>query len=170
MSFAVLISSLINDSNRFLQLARNLTGVDDELIPCYCRAVYFSSWSALEGWINYISYILSEKNPDITLYEKAFLKEKSIEVDENGKIIITNRDDYKPTLKKLLFIMNLFSFDLKHNEPELWRRLKEIENKRNNIVHPKNREDYVEIDYKNAEDCYTAVEQVINLTKKIVFG
>jgi hypothetical protein len=125
----------------------------------------------MEGWINYIAHSFASTDGSLSQYEISFLTEKKIEVDENGKILITNQDEYRSTLKKLLFIFRRFGkdFDLKHSEPDLWRRLREIEKTRHLIVHPKDREQEIQISLREAEKCYETVSRTVDLLKEKIF-
>jgi len=171
MSFSKLLSDLIDDGNRFLNLARESQRKgEDYLLNSYCRAVFFSSWSALEGWIKYVSMSFIDVYPDLSLYEKAFLLEKRLEINENGDILITNSDSYKPALLKLQYIFKKFgSYDFKHEEDDLWMKLNEIQKKRNELVHPKTREKDLVINYDSAENCYKNINKVIEIIKNKIF-
>ena len=116
MSLAKLISSLLDDGKKFLVLARDAAKKrQDALALSYSRAVFLSSWSAMEGWVNYIAYSFAQTDPSLGQYEISFLKEKKIEIDQNGIIRISKQDEYRPTLTKLVFILRRFgnNFDLR---------------------------------------------------------
>jgi hypothetical protein len=173
VSLGKLISSLLEDSKKYLILARDCERKQQkEFMLSYCRAVFFGSWSALEGWINYIAYSFVNTDHSLNQYEIALLTEKRIEVDDDGKIQITKQDEYRSTLKKLLFVFRRFGndFDLKHNQADLWRRLREIEHIRNLIVHPKDTEHDIPISLKEAEKCYDTVQTTIDLLKEKIYG
>lgn len=172
MSLGKLISSLLGDSKKFLLLARDASKKkQDTLTLSYSRAVFFSAWSAMEGWINYIAYSFAQTDHSLSEYEVSFLKEKKIEIDENGIIRITKQDEYHPTLTKLVFILRRFgnNFDLRNTMPDLWHDLKEIEKIRHSIVHPKTREQEVCISLKDAEKCFDAVVKMVNLLKEKIY-
>jgi len=165
MSLSNLLTNLLSDGERFLNLARNCDREGlEELKLSYCRAVFFTSWSALEGWIKYISYSFMNIQSDISLFEKAFLMEKRIEINENGEIEIQQSDIFYPTLKKIQYIfLKIGQYDLKHENSDLWRRLYEIQRKRNEIVHPNTREEDLVINYDYAAICYNTIKETINL-------
>jgi len=172
LSFGKLVSSLLDDSAKFLTFARQCSRKkENALMLSYCRAVFFSAWSALEGWINYISTSFAKTDHTLSQYEISFLIEKRIEVDEKGLINITKQDDYHPALKKLVFIFRRFgkNFDLKYSRPELWRDLKEIEATRHSIVHPKDREQSMKVSLEEAEKCHKTVLTTINLLKEKIY-
>lgn len=172
MSLSKLVSSLLDDSKTFLLLARHASRKrQDALVLSYSRAIFFSAWSAMEGWVNYIAHSFAEADTSLTKYELSFLKEKKIDVDEDGIIRITNQDEYRPTLTKLVFIFRRFGndFDLKHSLPDLWRQLKEIERIRHSIVHPKTRDEELYLSLEDAEKCLNVVVQVSNLLKEKIY-
>lgn len=171
MTLSNLLSSLTEDGSRFLNLARDCQRKGEKvLLDTYCRAVFFTSWSALDGWIKYISYSFLEIDPSLTEFEKAFLTEKKIDVNDNGEIEIFNTDHYKPSLLKLQYIFKKFGdYDLKHLEPDIWRNLNEIQSKRNLLVHPKTRDEDLVINYDSAENCYNTINEVISLFKTKIF-
>ena len=172
MSLSKLVSSLLSDTKTFLLLARDASRKgQDDLALSYSRAVFFTAWSAMEGWVNYIAYSFAEADHSLTEYEISFLKEKKIEVDEDGIIRITNQDEYRPTLTKLVFILRRFgdNFDLKHSLPDLWRQLKEIERIRHSIVHPKTRDEELYLSLEDAEKCLDVVVKIVNLLKERIY-
>lgn len=173
MSLGKLITSLLDDSRKFLVLARDASKKEQEpLALSYSRAVFFSAWSAMEGWINYISYSFAKADRSLNQYEVAFLVEKKIEVDESGMIRIRKQDEYHPTLTKLVFILHKFgnNFDIKKELPSLWHELKEAERVRHSIVHPRTREQEVCISLKDAEECFAVVTKTVNLLKREIYG
>jgi len=172
LSLSKLVSSLLSDSKTFLFLARDASRKDQNvLVFTYSRAVFFSAWSALEGWINYIAHSFADAASSLSEYEISFLKEKKIMVDEDGILRITEQDEYRPTLTKLVFILRKFgdNFDLKHSLPDLWRRLKEIEKIRHSIVHPKTRDEELNIELDDAANCYTTVIELVDLLKEQIY-
>lgn len=173
MSLGKLISSLLDDSKKFLIFARECSRKkENSLMLSYCRAVFFSAWSAMEGWINYISNSFAKTDHSLNEYEISFLIEKKIEVDEKGLIKIVKQDEYHPTLKKLVFIFRRFgnNFDVKSLQPDLWKNLKEIEATRHSIVHPKDREHDIQISLKEAEKCYDTVLATVDLLKEKIYN
>jgi len=169
LSLGKLVSSLLDDSKKFLFLAKDAARRgENELTNSYCRAVFFCAWSALEGWINYIAYSFAENDSSLTEYEVSFLKEKKIEVDDNGTVKITNQNEYRRTLTKLVFILRRFGkeFDLKKSLPGLWAELKRIEKIRHTIVHPRTREEEAHLSLGEAEKCYKLVVKIVDLLKK----
>lgn len=172
MSFGKLVSSLLDDSAKFLAFARQCSGKkENALMLSYCRAVFFSAWSALEGWINYTSTSFARTDPTLNQYEISFLTEKRIEVDDRGLINVTKQNEYHPALKKLLFVFRRFgdNFDLKCLKPELWSDLKGIEATRHSIVHPKDREQDTRVSLKEAEKCYETISATINLLREKIY-
>jgi len=172
LSLSKLVSSLLEDGKTFLLLARDASRKGhDSLALSYCRAVFFSAWSALEGWINYIAKSFAETDHSLSMYEIAFLKEKRLEVTEDGIVRLTNQDEYRSTLTKLVFILRKFGgdFDLKHSQPDLWRELKEIEQMRHGIMHPKTREQEIRLNIKDAEKCFNVTVKLVNLLRDRIF-
>lgn len=168
-----MVSSLLKDSRNFLVFARNASRKgEDDLVLTYSRAVFFSTWSAMEGWINYIAFSFAETDSLLTMYEISFLKEKKIEIDDNGMIRVSNQDEYQSTLTKLLFLFQRFggNFNLKSEEPNLWREIKEIEQIRHAIVHPKTRDEEISINLSDAERCYAIINKTIDLLKVRIYG
>jgi hypothetical protein len=172
LSVAKLVTSLLTDSKSFQFLARDASRKgQNELALSYSRAIFFCSWSAMEGWVNYIAYSFAKTDNTLTKYEKAFLIEKKIEVDNNGDVRITNQDDYKPTMKKLIFVMKKYgNYNLKTGQPTVWSDLKNMERKRHSIVHPKTRNEEFNLELTDAEKCCETILQVINLLKEKVYG
>ena len=173
MSFGRLVTTLLEDSNKSLIFARDeLQKGNESLSSYYIRSVFFISWSALEGWINYASHSFASTDRTLTEFEVAFLKEKRIEIDDDGLLKITNQDAYEPTLKKLLYILQKFGngFDLRHSMPDLWRELKEVESKRHALVHPKNREIEIQLDIADAEKCFNTIRNTIEIVKTKIYG
>jgi len=125
----------------------------------------------MEGWVNYIAHSFAEADHSLTKYEISFLKEKKIEVNGDGIIRITNQDEYRSTLTKLVFVFRRFgdNFDMKHNLPDLWRRLKEIEQIRHSIVHPKTRNEELLLSLEDAEKCFNVVVELVNLLKERIY-
>jgi len=153
LSLSKLVVSLLNDSKKYLSFARDEFRKGNDLLAfTYCRAVFLSSWSAMEGWINYIAHSFAQTDSSLTKYEISFLREKKITVDENGLVQITNQDEYRPTLTKLVFVLRRFgtSCDLKQNLPDLWRRLKVAEQTRHSIAHPKTRDQELKLGLQDA--------------------
>ena len=172
MSVANLVTSLLSDSKAFLFLARDAArNGQNDLALSYSRAIFFSSWSAMEGWVNYIAYSFARTDNTLSKYEVAFLREKKIEMDKNAIIRITNQDDYKPTLKKLLFVLQRFGdYNLKQNQPSLWNDLKDMERIRHSIVHPKTRDEELNLRLEDAEKCHKTTLQIIDVLKDKIFG
>jgi hypothetical protein len=172
MSLGSLVSSLLDDGRKFAYFAREASRDKNEaLMNTYCRAVVFSVWSALEGWINYISSSFAEIDTTLSQYEIAFLKERKIQVNEDGLIEISNQDDYKPTTTRLLFILQKYGgrYDLKHENPDLWRRLREAEKTRHSLVHPKRVDEDMSLDLKNAEEFLETINEVIQMLRRKIY-
>jgi len=172
LSVANLVTSLLSDSKAFLFLARDADrNGQNDLALSYSRAIFFSSWSAMEGWVNYIAYSFARTDNTLSKYENAFLREKKIEMDKNAIIRITNQDDYKPTLKKLLFVLRRFGdYNLKQNQPDLWNDLMDMERIRHSIIHPKTRDEEMNMTLNDAEKCRKVILRIIDLLKEKIFG
>lgn len=172
MSFGKLVTSLLNDSKNFIQYAKQAERNNElNIIGSFLRASILTSWSALEGWVNYICYSFTTTDRSLSDFEIAFLTEKKIVVNKNGLLEITNQDEYRPTLTKLLFILQRFgnSYDLKHDEDDLWRQLKELESFRHSIIHPKSREADIDMDIDYVEKCFDLITKVIHIVKEKIF-
>jgi hypothetical protein len=169
MTLSQQVIDLIDDANNFLFYANDAERQCDEKQKLmYSRAVIVTSYSAFEGWINYISssYAAHDNTIVISQFEKSFLLEKKIEVNNNGEIQITNQDKYENTCKKLQFILKRFgNYDLKKSDPCLWADLKKIERIRNLLVHPKKSTDK-KIDLDDAKFCLKTITKVIEILKE----
>lgn len=173
MSFGSLVSSLLNDSLIFVQYAKQAERNGEfNIIDSYVRASILLSWSALEGWINYVAYSFAQTDPSLSKYEIAFLLEKKILINKNGLVEQTNQDEYKPTLTKLLFLLQRFGgdYDLKHSDNDVWRKLKVIESIRHSIVHPKSQEEELEVDIPLVEMSTQAIQEVIQIIKDKIYN
>lgn len=169
MTLSQQVVDLLDDANNFLFYANDASRQKDEKQKLmYSRAVIIASYSAFEGWINYLASSFADHNAhvEITQYEKAFLLEKKIEINDNGDIQITRQDKYENTCKKLQFILKRFgNYDIKRDNPQLWSDLKNIEEIRNLLVHPKKTKDK-KIDLKDAEFCLKTITKVIEILKQ----
>jgi len=172
MTLSQQVIDLIDDANNFLFYAKQKDREgDDKQKLMYSRAVIIASYSALEGWINYISssYADQENTSEINQYEKAFLLEKKIEIDDNGDIQITNQDKYENSCKKLQFILKKFGcYDLKRMDSSLWSDLKKIERIRNLLVHPKKSSDE-KISLEDAEFCLNTITKIVEILKSKIY-
>jgi len=173
MTLSQQVIDLLDDSNNFLFYAKQQDREGHEKHKLmYSRAVIITSYSALEGWLNYISSSFAEQDDSSVLnqYEKAFLLEKKIEIDDNGDIQITNQDKYENTTKKLQFILKKFgNYDIKNNDPKLWSDFKKFEKIRNILVHPKRNSSDKKISLDDAEFCLNTITQIIQILKDKIY-
>jgi hypothetical protein len=173
MSLSKSMNIFLNDSKKFLFLAKNEERQKNEKMQqMYSRAVIITSYCALEGFLNYIALSFSKtKSSDLSDFEKAFLLEKKIEINEKGRVILSNQDKYESTTKKLIFIFNKFgNYDIKKNNPKFWDDFKNCEKLRNALVHPKKRDELYLINLKEAESTYKTISLLIDLLKTRIFS
>jgi hypothetical protein len=172
MSLSRLVTSLLEDSKSFLLLARNEERAgNDRMKLTYSRAVFLTAFSALEGWVNYISVSFAYlNNLQISEFERAFLQEKRIEIDDAGDVKITNQDNFQKTSKKMVFILKKFgNYDILKEKQKLWSDFKELERIRNALVHPKKREEEVIVSLRDAERCFEVIDNLVNTLKDKIY-
>lgn len=170
MSFEKLITSLLADGKNALIFARSTSGKSKQLRSFYCRSVFFHSWSALEGWINYVCDSFADTDKSLSQFEIAFLRELGIQISEDGIVTLTNHDAFVPTLKKLAFVLRRFGrgYDIKSNAPAVWRELLRAQRIRHSLAHPK-RVREIEPTLAEAESCYEAVLKTTEIIKSTIF-
>ena len=120
------------------------------------------SWAALEGKINSISSI-GKYAKKLQEHEVAFLEEKDLRMGDQGKF--EEYTLYKSTSKKILFILTKFS-TVKipvFKSGVLWRDLKDSENYRNILIHPRNGITHNDMSFKKTELVYETVKSMIKL-------
>jgi len=173
MTLSQQVTDLLDDSKNFLFYAKKEEREGQQKHKLmYARAVIVTSYSALEGWINYISLsFIEQKNSSLlNSCEKAFLMEKKIEIDNQGNFQITKQDKYENTTKKLQFILNKFgNYDIKSNDPQLWSDFKKFEKIRNSLVHPKHNSNDNQITLNDAEFCFNTITKIIQTLKDRIY-
>ncbi|MBI4019529.1 MAG: hypothetical protein HY364_04725 [Candidatus Aenigmarchaeota archaeon] len=124
------------------------------------------SWIALETYINTLFESLKE-GTRIKEHIKAFLKEKEMKVDDDGRFKeITIRPS---TTKKIIFIINYFSKKdvKKFKQKKIWKDITSLEDLRDKIVHYKEANN-ITISYKKSAECRRLVLDFIDYLRKIL--
>lgn len=172
MDLAKIVKDLLKDSEMFVELAKSAKREENvKLEKSYSRAAIFASWSALEGWVNYVCSDFSKLSRDkITLWEQAFLKERRVEIDKDGTFRISSQTDFRPTHVKLCVLFNRFGeYSVRKNDPKLWGDFKEIENLRNLLVHPSSEKKEPLVNAETAEKALSVTKALALLLKDKIY-
>lgn len=138
MNLSRLTKDLLKDAAYFYSKLKEASGKDAATEARYCRALIFTTWSALEGWINCVcSDFATLPERKLSKYERAFLMEKRIDIDEDGHLGISRQDSYQKIQTKLCYILRKFGNYSIPKDSNLWRQLKEVQRIRHSLVHPK---------------------------------
>jgi hypothetical protein len=126
------IKLLSKSSLHFIEQAKNNDGIKKQY---YLLASILTSYVILEAYVNRICSTL-HSSEDLFPHEKALLKEKELFL---AKGEFKEKTAHPPTLKKALFLLRKFSRkDTKHiTASKKWRDVKDCEEFRNNLIHPK---------------------------------
>jgi hypothetical protein len=172
MDLAKIVKQLLKDAEIFTGYARDAKKEGSiEIEGMYSRAAIFASWSALEGWVNYVCSDFSKLDNDkINLWEQAFLSEKRVEISEEGTFLISSQDNFQPTSTKLCFLFTRFGgYSFRKNRENLWSDLKKIEDIRNSIVHPSSGKKEILVNCKIAEEALNVTKQTVELLKDKIY-
>ncbi len=171
MNLSLTTRELLKDATYFNDRIKSAAGKDVVTERRYCRALIFASWSALEGWVNYVcSDFAKLPEPKLSAYERAFLMEKRISITEDGEVHISNQDSYQKTLAKLCYVLKKFGGYSFPKDSDLWRQLKEAQRIRHCLVHPKMGAPDIRIDARAARLFLDVTKQTILLLASKIYG
>lgn len=154
----MITSKFYIDASHYFVTYKNYDKLDKEEKMYYILASVLFSWISLESHVNALSESLS-KGTRINEYHKAFLQEKELRVDDEGKF---RENTIRPSAsKKILFILQNFSNKdvKKFKQEKLWKDIKNFENLRNRIVHHKEI-NKIEITPEKARACRNIVRKM----------
>jgi hypothetical protein len=118
----------------------------------------------MEGWINYVrSDFATLTERKLSSYERAFLMQKRIEITEDGRLSVSNRDNHQKTIAKLCYVLRRFGNYSIPKDSSLWRQLQEAQRIRHAIVHPKAAGPDFKMDLSTANQFIGVTKQVISL-------
>lgn len=152
-------------SNYFLNPS-NYDGTTPEEKEYNHFASVILSWIALESYVNAISESLA-LGKGIDTSKMAFLNEYEFGINDDGNVI--QRKIRPPTTKKILFVMQNFSNRnvKRFRQSGLWKRIKNFENLRNEIVHHKGQRN-ISISLKRAQECRDTAKEVIDYMNQLL--
>ncbi|MEK7570129.1 MAG: hypothetical protein AAB515_01650 [Patescibacteria group bacterium] len=146
-------------------LSQGVAEKDAFLKDLYFKSSIAFSWFGLEGFISLaFSDFISLKS--LELHERAFLSEQKLEYS-NGNFVISGTK-YLPTRDKLIFLLKRFGNYNINNEDLLWANLRNVEDWRNSLVHPKAQQSAA-ITKKHAQISLDTIKSVISLVYKKVY-
>lgn len=143
-----------------------LSQTENEASKRLHRASIFTSISAIESYVNYVSSSFIEAKT-FTLYEEAFLADKRISFDQ-GEVVLKTEFYYLE--HKIRFLLNKFNpnYDLKSKH---WQWFIEVKQFRNELIHPKENEDiYDKEKYEvMAKNGLSGIINTINEVNKAIY-
>ncbi|MFA4946725.1 MAG: hypothetical protein WC607_04295 [Candidatus Micrarchaeia archaeon] len=126
------------------------------------------SWLALEAYVNSLAFSLS-KGSRVNKFIKLFLEEQTNFVDDTGNITLAKFR--LSTTLKILFMLRYFSRvnPAQFKKTRLWTDVKNFEDLRHNLIHPKEKRTISCITFKKASEFEDlSVEMIDYLHKKIL--
>lgn len=154
------------DADYFLERAIESKD-NDELSKRYFRASIFSSFGAIEAYINFIGITL-ELAKSLQPYEIALLTDKRFEFNAK-EFVLTEKSDFRRLEDKLKFIIHKFLPNFDYGNEKCWSSLKIYKTIRDELTHPRNDEDERSFDeYKLKVE--KGLTGIIDLMNKISVG
>jgi hypothetical protein len=157
----------LNDADYFFNQAK-ASKSDEALAKRFFRASIFSSFSAIEAYINFIG-VTFEIGKVFKPFEIALLTDKKFEF--NGKEFeLTEKLEFKRLEDKLKFILNKFIPEFNFEKEKCWSSFKEFKKLRDELTHPKKEEDELTItqyDVKVKKGFYEIIELMNKISKGI---
>ena len=136
----------------------------------YYRVAIFCTMGAVEAFINYIGDTFAQ-GETFQPYEVAFLTDKRFNVSK-GAFQILEEIEYHRLYDKLKFLICKFVPDFDFVSTPCWSRLLEFKKLRDNITHPRQDEDEIDItEYKNKiETGLSSAIEIMNYLCKGIFN
>lgn len=158
----------LEDSN-FFAVAASKTGSEREA-KRYYRVAVFCAMSAVEAFINYIGDALAH-GEIFQPYEIAYLNDKKFDV-LGGAFQMLEQMEYHKIEDKLKFLIYKFVPDFDFASTACWSRLLEFKRFRDNITHPRQDEDEIDItEYKRKiETGLSSAIEIMNYLCKGIFN
>ena len=158
----------LEDSNYFAIEASEAPNVREA--KRYYRVAVFCTMSAVEAFTNYIGDTLAQ-GETIEPYEIAFLTDKKFDVS-GGTFQIIEQTEYHRLEDKLKFLICRFVPDFDFVSTPCWSRLLEFKKFRDNIMHPRQDEDEIDItEYKKKiETGLSSAIEIMNYLCKGIFN
>jgi hypothetical protein len=105
------------------------------------------------------------------LWERAFLREKRVEIDNDEAFRISTQTDFQPTSVKLCFLLLRFGdYSLRKTDLKLWGDFKEIEKTRNLLVHPSFEKQEPRVNSEVAEKALRVTKAVTMVLKDKIYN
>jgi len=157
----------LEDSN-FFAIEASKAGSEREA-KRYYRVAVFCAMSAVEAFINYIGDTLAQGETFPT-YEIAYLTDKKFDVS-GGTFQILEQIEYHRLEDKLKFLICKFVLNFDFVYTPCWSRLLEFKKFRDNIMHPRQDEDEIDItEYKKKiETGLSSAIEIMNYLCKGIF-
>jgi hypothetical protein len=133
-----LVNHLFQDSSSFLELAKEYEGKDPVAARRYVRASIVTAYAALEALVNTLLVIL-ENDADLELHEKAFVREKRVELSDDGYFEIRGQQ-FRSLEQKIRFLYWRIKGKSISKGSAAWEALRDATELRNKLVHPRPRQ------------------------------
>lgn len=157
------------DANYFFEKAIE-SKENEELAKRYFRASIFSSFGAIEAYINFIG-ISFELSKGLQPYEVSLLTDKRFEF--NGKEFeLTNKLEFRKLEDKLRFIIHKFIPSFNYQTEQCWESFKRYKKLRDELMHPRiNEDEHSLTEYEESvKRGFSGIIDLMNKISKGVFG
>ena len=156
------VNHLFEDSNCFLELAKEHEGKDPVTARRYVRAAIVTAFAALEAFVNTLLVTLVDAW-ELELHESAFMQEKRVELTENGYFEIRGRH-FRSLEEKIRFLYWRGQGSSIPNGSAAWKALHKATELRNQLVHPRPRQvPYSKLTAATAKACLMAAVKVAEM-------
>jgi hypothetical protein len=157
-----LANHLSEDSNCFLELAKEHEGKDPLSARRYVRASVVTAFAALEALVNTLLAIL-ENDEDLDLHERAFIQERRVELAKAGNFVIRGQL-FRPLEQRIRFLYWRIKGSPIPKGSAAWKALRDATELRNQLVHPKPRQvPYSTLTVATARACLIAAVKLAEM-------
>jgi hypothetical protein len=127
------------DAKAFLDMAvsRQKEG-SNRSSEAYCRASLLVGFASFEAFLHSVSLdFLDSQHPDLSVHDKAFLREKDVSLDKDGCFSVSESNKFARLEDRIIFLYRRFSGKKFDRTKSFWSLLQTGIKVRNEIVHPK---------------------------------
>jgi hypothetical protein len=158
--------TLLDDAKRFLEIAKDKYKQENNNnhVDPFLRASILIAFSSLEAFVFGITDDFKESEA-LTIFEKGFLDEKLVDL-KNGEFIISKKLKMTRLIERIEFLLVKFKSKKFNKADDWWGHLNDGINKRNSIVHPRDRE---VLTIENVGQTLTAIITCIDMLFKAVY-